>query len=295
MKTLQLLKRNFEKLRQQYENRRVSRLKDQQTLDKKASSNPLHETDWLSKLHKSKPIRKIHPPLMLGITVISLTSVIGYRFYNQPRLSVGTQSPIKVVAPKDGTFKDEKTTEEKRQEVRTGIIPVLKRDTQLTNSLQGELSETIYEIQQFRQKAGLFPFISVEFIPLSTQQYLRGVNEKEWQTIQSAIASGTTETPSDPQDPMKLAIDQLSDYGQKTSSTTLKGLLTTIQQSRQRYQAAKGEVATTKTSNVTPELLKTFLNLDDQSWQATQKNPNQDLKSHSPPRTPPRYAKLFTQ
>ncbi|MGK7940228.1 MAG: HD family phosphohydrolase [Crocosphaera sp.] len=271
MKTLQLLKQNFEKLRQKYQNGRVSRLKDQQNLDHKSPSTSLLESDWLSKLHKSKPIKKIHPPLMLGLTVISLTSVIGYRFYNQPRLSVGTQSPIKIVAPRNETFTDEKTTEEKRQEVRTGIIPVLQRDAQLTNNLQGELLETINEIKQFREKAGAFPFISVEFIPLATQQYLRQVKEKQWKTIQSVTISGTTESLSNLKDPMKQAVEQLRGYGEKTSATTLKGLFKTIDQSRKRYQAAKGEVATAKTSHLTPQLLTTFLNLDDPSWQATQK------------------------
>ena len=49
---------------------------------------------------------------MLGLTVMSLTTVIGYRFYNQPQLSVGTVSPVKVFAPNDEEFVDEKTTEE---------------------------------------------------------------------------------------------------------------------------------------------------------------------------------------
>ncbi|MDJ0511107.1 MAG: HD family phosphohydrolase [Crocosphaera sp.] len=271
MKTLQLLKQNFEKLRQKYQNSRVSRLKAQETLNNKSPSTPPHESNWLSKLHKSKPIKKIHPPLMLGITVISLTSVIGYRFYNQPRLSVGTQSPIKVIAPRDGTFTDEKTTEEKRQEVRTGIIPVLQRDAQLTYDLQGELSETIYEIQQFRQKAGAFPFIKVEFIPLPTQQYLREVNEKDWKTIQSTLISGTTQTLPNSDEFVQKAIEQLDDYAKKTSPTTVKGLLKTIEKSRQNYQQARAEVATAKTSHLTPELLTIFLNLDEPSWQATQK------------------------
>ena len=73
---------------------------------------------------------------MFGITVVSLTGVIGYRFYNQPQLAVGNISPITVTAPKDAKFADEKTTEERRKDVRAGIIPRLKRDDQLTQSLK---------------------------------------------------------------------------------------------------------------------------------------------------------------
>ncbi|MGB5593661.1 MAG: hypothetical protein WBM62_06470, partial [Crocosphaera sp.] len=271
MNTLQLLKQNLEKLRQKYQSRRRSLLKENQPLEKKSSSTTLNNSDWLAKLHKSKPIRQIHPPLMWGIAVISLTSVIGYRFYNQPQLSAGTVSPVTVVAPKDGTFQDEKTTEEKRKEVRTGIIPVIQRDPELTRQLQGELTETIAEIKQLRQQTGLFPFINVKFITLSTQQYLRNVDEKDWQIIQSAITKGDTQKIPESKAQLKQAITQLNNYGKATSPATLKGLLETIKQSRQRYNQAKIEVSNTKTSYLTPEVFTTFLNLDDNNWQTTEK------------------------
>ena len=271
MKTLQLLKRNLEKLRKRYQKGRPSPLSD-----KKVPSQPLRQSDWLTKLHKSKPIRQLHPPLMWGITVISLTSVIGYRFYNQPQLSVGTVSPVKVVAPKDGTFQDEKTTEAKRKEVRTGIIPILQRDLQLTSQLKGELTETITEIEQLRQQVGPFPFISGSLIPVKTQQYLRSVNEKTWRTIQSTLVSDKEPSPN-LQTHTKEAISHLKNYEDKTSATTLKGLLDTIQQSRQRYHGVKREVLNTKTSNLTPELLGTFLDLDDNNWQTTEKTLNTTL------------------
>ncbi|MGB7906113.1 MAG: hypothetical protein WCF43_15580, partial [Steroidobacteraceae bacterium] len=35
----------------------------------------------LQRLHNSRRLQKIHPPLMLGVTVVALTSVVGYRFY----------------------------------------------------------------------------------------------------------------------------------------------------------------------------------------------------------------------
>ena len=101
MKSLQLLKQNIGKLRQKYLKGHHLHGQKDQTLAKKAPVQPLHKYDWFTKLHKSKPIRTLHPPLMLGLSVISLTTVIGYRFYNQPQLSVGTVSPVKVVAPRD--------------------------------------------------------------------------------------------------------------------------------------------------------------------------------------------------
>ncbi len=277
MKRLQLLKRNLEKLRQKYQKSRHLRLPKEESLAEKPPTQAHKQQDWLSKLHKSKPIRTLHPPLMWGLTVISLTSVIGYRFYNQPQLSEGTVSPIKIVAPKDGEFIDEKTTEAKRKEVRTGIIPILQRDLQLTSQLKGDLTETISEIKQFREQAGAFPFISGSLIPLGTQQYLRSVDEKSWQTIQAALFSDKSEPDPKLQPETKEAITWLKSYEKSTSTTTLKGLLKTIKQSRQRYYAAKREVLNAKTSNLTPEVLGTFLDLDDDTWPTTQKTINTTL------------------
>ncbi|MGK7954624.1 MAG: hypothetical protein AB4063_05085, partial [Crocosphaera sp.] len=278
MKTLQLLKRNLEKLRRRYHKSGRLPLSDNQNLVKKvpSSSQTLRQSNWLTKLHKSKPIRQLHPPLMLGITVVSLTSVIGYRFYNQPQLSVGTVSPVKVVAPEDGTFQDEKTTEAKRKEVRTGIIPILQRDLQLTSQLKGELTETINEIKQLRQQVGPFPFISGELIPTKTQRYLRSIDEKTWQIIQSTLVNEEVPSPNLPPH-TKEAITHLKNYEEKTSATTLQGLLDTIKQSRKRYHVAKREVLNSQTSNLTPELLATFLDLDDNSWKTTERTLNTTL------------------
>ena len=80
---------------------------------KKANSPP----NVFQKVCGSRRIRQIHPPVMLGITVMSLTGVIGYRFYNQPQLAVGNISPITVTAPKDARFLDGKTTEERRKDL----------------------------------------------------------------------------------------------------------------------------------------------------------------------------------
>ncbi|XTZ20184.1 MAG: hypothetical protein ACQZ3M_01300, partial [cyanobacterium endosymbiont of Rhopalodia fuxianensis] len=114
----------------------------------KSQSN--HAPNFFQKLHSSSSLRKIHPPMMWGLAIISLTSVISYRFYNQPKLAVGTISPVTIIAPEDGTFEDLKTTEEKRKEVLTGIIPVLQRDVKLTSQLELTVKEALVSMQQLR-------------------------------------------------------------------------------------------------------------------------------------------------
>jgi len=66
---------------------------------------------------------KISPPVMWVMTVVSFTSVMGNRYYNQPKLDVGKAAPQTIRAPFDATVEDAKTTEEKRKAARTGSVP----------------------------------------------------------------------------------------------------------------------------------------------------------------------------
>ncbi|GBF79410.1 metal-dependent phosphohydrolase [Aphanothece sacrum FPU1] len=225
----------------------------------------------LEKLHGCVPIRKIHPPLMWGLTVVSLTSVIGYRFYNQPQLSVGTVSPITIIAPQDGTFQDPKTTEEKRKEVRTGVIPVLQRDVELTNQLTLNLSNAIDQIDLLRVQTAPFPFFNVGVLSLSIQQYLRSCPEQDWQMIVKAITTNQgadllSKNSSDLQPTIKNALRQLNNYRKTTSDDNFNILLTKINQSRNNYASAILKSSTFKTSGLTPKLTLDFLNLDDSTW-----------------------------
>ena len=270
MKTLQVLRQYLEKLGLSDKNGRGLSFIDQKSPKTNLGANPPHSSDWINKLHKSQPIRKVHPPLMWGLAVVSLTSVIGYRFYNQPQLSVGTEAPMTIIAPRDGTFEDPKTTEEKRKEVRTGIVPVLQRDVQLTSQLKLDLAEAIAEIDQFREQTAPFPFISVDLIPLEIQHELRTATEKDWQTIVNELTTDKTISPNQLTPPLKTALQQLRDYGQTTSPSALTELLDTIKQSRQRYAQVRAEFSKVTTSHLTPALIGEFLSLDDSTWQQTQ-------------------------
>ena len=266
MKTLQSLKKNLVKLLRENYSKHFG-LKKKNNFESKI----IYESNWLAKLHQSKSIKKIYPPLMWGITVISLSSVIGYRFYNQPQLSVGTLSPVKVIAPKDCNFEDRKTTEDKRKEVRTGIIPVLKRDPRLTKELKEELKKTISEIEQLRKKINLFSSVDVVLIPLSTQKYLRKVNERDWQIIQLVIINHNFQNIPASKPKIKQVVSQLVAYSEATSLISLKNLLEKIEQSRQLYNQTKAEASNSQASYLSSELFTTFLNLDDYTWQTVEK------------------------
>ena len=66
-------------------------------------------------IHKAqlKPKKRRHfisSPSFFVLTVVSLTSLIGVRFYDQPKLAVGREAPETIKAPWDASIPDFKTT-----------------------------------------------------------------------------------------------------------------------------------------------------------------------------------------
>lgn len=207
----------------------------------------------LERLHKSRRLQKAHPPLMLVVAIITLTSVVGYRFYNQPRLLPGTVSPATIVAPQDGSFPDLKTTEENRRDAQTATVPIWKRDEAATAEMENHLAETLAQIEELRQLATVKPDtgedgslllgglseLNPQILSSEVQQYLRTCPQADWQTILRVLDSGQPTVLLKSQ--QLQAIAQLNRYRQEQSPAAWQSLLQQISQLRQRYQQATAE------------------------------------------------------
>ncbi|MFM7573493.1 MAG: HD family phosphohydrolase [Snowella sp.] len=234
----------------------------------------------LQKVCCSRKIRKIHSPVMFGITVVSMTGVIGYRFYNQPQLAVGNISPITVVAPKDAKFADQKTTEDRRKDVRAGIIPRLKRDDQLTQSLKQNRGVLLDQINQLRRIGSPFPFISTNILSLTDQQYLRNCPEEQWQLLLKTLQSSTPSTDLSPQlqkisKRLGYFLRESSQSASKTESTQkldteLKSLILKVEKAREQYVQVISRLAIARVDQISPETLVTALQLNDSTWKVTE-------------------------
>ncbi|HEY9301853.1 MAG TPA: hypothetical protein VIQ31_36910, partial [Phormidium sp.] len=131
------------------------------------------------------------PKIALVMAVVSLTSAMGHRFYNQPKLDVGTSAPATIIAPRNASIEDAKTTETKRKAARRGLVPVLMVDPLINHQIYQDLQQKIEQINQARRIAGQFPFTSV--LSTSTQIYLRSSSQWEWQAI-LAVLNDTKQT-----------------------------------------------------------------------------------------------------
>lgn len=224
---------------------------------------------------KLAKIRQAHPPLMIFIAIASLTSLVGFRFYNQPQLAVDTIAPSQIRAPQDGNFEDTKTTEEKRKAIRTAIIPTLKRDIIVSQEITQQLDQLLDQISQLRSIAGIFPFINTSVLSSASQQYLRQAPESEWQTILTAINQNSQLNPADKQ-LTKITIEsfqQLRQYQQKVSKSQSNYLRQRIETARKRYAFAKQQLF--QEVNINPiqqQQLLLFLDLEEATWQQTKYN-----------------------
>lgn len=266
---------------------------------------PTHSVDNLSQsslepLHGSFPPAKqgskIQPPVMLLLSVVSLTSVVGYRFYNQPQLDVGKISPATVVAPSTQEVIDEQATEQRREEARTGkgIIPILKREASVTEQVFTELNNFFYQIDQLRELMGAFPFVEEQLLSLPTQRYLRNSKETEWQEILASLKrlaqkeqeqeqKPASVNPSKPKSPsqnsaMQQAIGELQSYRQKLKEPSFNNLLLKINNIRQGYVQAQQQIRQQPVQELPISYLITLIEVKDDIWQETKKGTTQVAK-----------------
>lgn len=220
---------------------------------------------------------------MFVLAVVSLTSVMGNRFYNQPTLDVGKKAPYSIPAPFDASVEDKKTTEEKRKAAQTGSFPVLMIDQVLTQEIDQNLEESLNQIDEWRQISGAFPFAQTSVLSVATQEYLRQSQEWEWQAI---VAFADTETPVNPLKPgvispnlkekslnlgFSQAVSELQSYRQIASNQAFSELMQTITQARQGYQKALKALSSTVAKESNPGYDASLLNLSDSTWQETRR------------------------
>ncbi|HEY9848838.1 MAG TPA: HDIG domain-containing metalloprotein [Leptolyngbyaceae cyanobacterium] len=234
--------------------------------------------------------KRYRPPLVLILAVVSLTSSMGHRLYNQPKLDVGTTAPTTISAPYSTRVEDVKTTEAQRKAVRRGLIPVLAIDSKANEQIYHNLKQYIDQIEETRQLPGPFPFTKTSILSLDIQTYLRDCPEWDWRTILSmlesesattskkdlALSSPSLQSKSTPTaTPLPLsaqqqkAVAQLQAYRRSNSAQSLSALLSQISKARQTYARALAAFSEQYSElDIFQDAI--VLQLSDADWQVTQ-------------------------
>ena len=230
---------------------------------------------------KSTTRKLRHFFLMLAVSIIALTSVVGYRFYNQPQLTVGKISPVTIKAPYTGQFEDTKTTIEKRQEVQTGIIPILKQNIDLTTEIKNNLANYLEKIDGLRKLTEPFPFFSTQVLSLSSQQYIRSCQESEFKAVLASVEHIFNPKSAQPELELTLenrpnfnirlqqAASELQKYRQQVSENEFNTLVAQITLTRYRYSQAWKNLEQKQVSGLSDEEIKTLLDLTEKNWKLT--------------------------
>ena len=247
-----------------------------------ASGQPNGQT--VSKL-KVAPGSAVNSYLLVAVTIAILTSVIGHRFYNTPKLDVGKAAPQTIFAPATVTLENTKATEEKRKVARKEATSVLMLDLLMNQRIEQTLQQQLNQGNELRQVAGAFPFAKTAVLSLPVQTSLRKATAQDWNQVATVanrvpnradMATARREAKAANLDTnQQNAFAELRSYRRTVAATDYSALVDTITQARSRYAAALKLLPQTPAPGEPspgdkPLYDVSLLNLTDAEWRQTQ-------------------------
>jgi len=236
-----------------------------------------------SKLLATVQGRVSQSAVFLTLTVVSLSSALGQRFYNTPKLDVGKAAPQTINAPATVAIADPYATAAKRNAAQDQSLSVWMVNQEANRQIDQTLGQSLVRGTQIRQVAGDFPFTATARLSLSVQSYLRKTSEAEWQKVLEIVeatplkpssrrASGAKSTAiqglSGLTAEQKRAIAELATYRRSRGASAYFDLIPTITEARYRYTAALESLLPATAEEALLDV--TFLDLPDPIWQQTQ-------------------------
>ncbi|WP_293349560.1 HDIG domain-containing metalloprotein [Microcoleus sp. CAWBG51] len=234
-----------------------------------------------SKTSKSSLKNQARSPMLALVAVVSLSSTLGHRFYNQPKLDVGTKAPQTIKAPASVSIPDRKTTEEHRSSARIGAVPILMLDRAVDRQIERELQQFWQQGSQLRRAVGPFPFATPSALSNAAQVYLRGCPEWEWRSILAQAGDNSANferlnlnspaiaAPTDNKSQQD-AIAQLQAYSRSVRAADFQSLTDSISEARRRYANAVEALEKPSVSALRKIYDTSLFDLSDAAWQKTQ-------------------------
>lgn len=279
MKSWQLLVQKFDRWRHKYLHH--SSFFGLKNLLQQQSANLSQNSQFNQRQQKLGKAKLKSFLILFFLSIVALTGVVGYRFYNQPQLTVGKIAPLTILAPYSAEFEDTKTTLEKRKEVQTGIIPILRQNEDLTAEIQLQLDQYLKGIDELRRLTEPFPFFPTEDLSLPSQKYIRFCEESEFKAVLASVAKNFRQNVGDENPGLslekrpdfnvslqKVALE-LKTYRQETSETEFNTLIAQITLTRYRYSQAWKKLEQKKNIRLDDKDLVVLLDLTEKDWQAT--------------------------
>ncbi|GCL55422.1 metal dependent phosphohydrolase HD region [Microcystis aeruginosa NIES-3806] len=219
---------------------------------------------------RSYSLGKLRRPLIFLFTVGCLTSVVGYRFYNQPKLAVGTISPVTIIAPEDARFQDQETTALKRQKIRAGLLPRLKRDPQTTAQIERSLRDTLGQLSQIRPILRRNSILMGRTISNATMETLLTFSAPQWSTLQSRLNYEESFTNLLTKE-QEYAVSEIQAYRQRVAKGNFEQFIDRLGQLRQIKEQTSQNYRHSSLNKLKYADLITGAQMGDREWQNLEK------------------------
>ncbi len=219
---------------------------------------------------RSYSLGKLRRPLIFLFTVGCLTSVVGYRFYNQPKLAVGTISPVTIIAPEDARFQDQETTALKRQKIRAGLLPRLKRDPQTTDQIERSLRGTLGQLSQISPILRKNSILMGRNISNATMETLLTFSAPQWSTLQSRLNYEESFTNLLTKE-QEYAIYEIQAYRQRVAKGNFEQFIDRLGQLRQIKEQTSQNYRHSSLNKLKYADLITAAQMGDREWQNLEK------------------------
>ncbi len=220
-------------------------------------------------------------PVLTIVAVVSLSGTLGHRFYNQPKLDIGTKAPQTIKAPASANVPDLKTTEEQRKAARIGAVAIMMLDEKADRQIYQELQQFLQQGTELRHAIKPLPLARAEALSTYVQFYLRTCPEWEWRSINAQVGDGSKTSGALSLESRAIAhqtgnqlqqdaIDQLQAYSRSVSTANFKQLTDAISEARQRYLQTLDTLSTKSVSQLGSIYDTSLFDLSDAAWKETQ-------------------------
>jgi cyclic-di-AMP phosphodiesterase PgpH len=210
--------------------------------------------------------------LLALLALLALTGTIGYRFYNEPQLTVNTRSPQTIYAPQTIIVEDKIATAAARKAAKQSALNVFALSQPLTETIERDFSTLMTQAQALRTLTQPFPFLPTTALSTEAQIALRHMSLPQLETVlkDAEDRSGSIKNvaKTDPSPERQRVLAQLSAAYRKVGTTPQWGnMRQAVIGSHERYALAQRSVAA-QLANLKVEPI---LDLPDSDWEPLEK------------------------
>ncbi|HEY9826860.1 MAG TPA: HDIG domain-containing metalloprotein [Stenomitos sp.] len=202
------------------------------------------------------------------IALATLTGTIGYRYYNEPQITINSLAPQTIYAPKTVLVEDKMATLTARKAARQSALNVFALSQAATETIESDLVNVLSAAQALRNLAGPLPYLSGQMLSADVQRHLRRMDRAQLsdliQSVESADPSIQSPARYDALPSFKQAwIELRRIYQQPQGQQKWTQLCTAVRQANERYQSAQRST----TDRLAAIQIEPILDIPDREWQ----------------------------